>query len=249
MADHTVETSPQIYARTGGILYLYIIVVGIFGELFVRDKLIVSGDATATANNIMASQSLWRISVAGELIMLVCSVALALIFYVLLRPVNKDLALLAVFFNLVELAIDAANKLNLFMALFLLGGADYLKAFEPHQLHALAYLSLKLHEYGFGISLIFFGFVCLILGHLLFRSGYFPKTLGVLMTIAGLSYLTNSFTLILAPTYAAMISPILVLAFIGETAFCLWLIVKGVNVPKWETQASLGRVCGASTEI
>jgi hypothetical protein len=249
MADHTVETSPQIYARTGGILYLYIIVVGIFGELFVRDKLIVSGDATATANNIMASQSLWRISVAGELIMLVCSVALALIFYVLLRPVNKDLALLAVFFNLVELAIDAANKLNLFMALSLLGGADYLKAFEPHQLHALAYLSLKLHEYGFGISLIFFGFVCLILGHLLFRSGYFPKTLGVLMTIAGLSYLTNSFTLILAPTYAAMISPILVLAFIGETSLCLWLIVKGVNVPKWETQASLGRVCGASTEI
>jgi hypothetical protein len=242
MADHTVETSPQIYARTGGILYLYIIVAGIVGELFVRDKLIVSGDTTATANNIMASQLLWRISVAGELIMLVCSVALALIFYVLLRPVNKNLALLAVFFNLVELAIDAANKLNLFMALFLLGGADYLKAFEPHQLHALAYLSLRLHEYGFGISLIFFGFVCLILGYLLFRSGYFPKTLGVLMTIAGLSYLTNSFTLILAPTYAAMIFPILVLAFIGETSLCLWLIVKGVNVPKWQEQASVGRV-------
>src|SRR2546425_12342976 len=207
MTDRTVETSPQIYARIGGILYLYIIVAGTLGELFVRDKLIVSGDATATANNIIASQLLWRISIAGELIMLVCSVALALIFYVLLRPVNKNLALLAVFFNLVELAIDAANKLNLFMALFLLGGADYLKAFEPDQLHALAYLSLRLHEYGFGISLIFFGFVCLILGYLLFRSGYFPKTLGVLMTIAGLSYLTNSFTLLLAPTFAAMIFP------------------------------------------
>ncbi len=239
MTDRAVETSPQIYARIGGILYLYIIVAGIFGELFVRDKLIVSGDATATANNIMASQLLWRISVAGELIMLVCSVALALIFYVLLRPVSKNLALLTVFFNLVELAIDAVNKLNLFAVLFLSGGADYLKTFEPHQLHALAYLALKLHAYGFAISLVFFGFVCLILGYLLYRSGYFPKTLGVLMTIAGLSYLTNSFTLILAPTYSAMIFPILVLAFIGETSFCLWLIVKGVNVPKWKDKARL----------
>src|SRR3989441_830395 len=185
MTDRTVETSPQIYARIGGILYLYIIVAGTFGELFVRDKLIVSGDATATANNIIASQLLWRISIAGELIMLACAVPLALIFYVLLRPVSKNLALLAVFFNLVELAIDGANKLNLFKALFLLGSADYLKAFEPHQLQALAYLALKSHDYGFGISLVFFGFVCLILGYLLFRSGYFPKTLGVLMTIAG----------------------------------------------------------------
>jgi hypothetical protein len=238
MTDRTVETSPQLYARTGGLLYLYIIVAGFLGELIIRNKLIVSGDVTATANNIMASQLLWRISVAGDLIVLVCSIALALIFYVLLRPVSKNLALLAVFFNLVELAIDGANKLNLFKALFLLGDADYLKAFEPQQLQALAYLALKSHDYGFGISLVFFGFVCLILGYLLFRSGYFPKTLGVLMTLAGLSYLTNSFTLILAPAYAAMIFPILVLGLIGETSLCLWLIVKGVNVEKWEEKAS-----------
>jgi hypothetical protein len=105
-----------------------------------------------------------------------------------------------------------------------------------------------LHDCGFGISLVFFGFQCLVLGYLLFRSGYFPKTLGVLMTIAGLSYLTNSFTLILAPTYSAMIFPILVLAFIGETSFCLWLMVKGVNLPKWEKQVIIGPVSGASTE-
>jgi len=122
----------------------------------------------------------------------------------------------------------------------LLGSADYLKAFEPHQLQALAYLALKAHDYGFGISLVFFGFVCLILGYLLFRSGYFPRTLGILMTIAGLSYLTNSFTLILAPTYSTMIFPILVLPFIGESSLCLWLIVKGVNVPKWKEKADCG---------
>ncbi len=175
MADHTVETSPQVYARIGGVLYLIIIVAGLFGEAFVRDKLIVSGDATATANNIMASQLLWRISVAAELILLVCAVALALIFYVLLRPVSKNLALLAAFFNLVSIALEGASQLSLLAALFLLGGADYLKAFEPHQLQALAYLSLKSHGYGFGISLVFFGCVCLVLGYLIFRSGYLPQ--------------------------------------------------------------------------
>jgi hypothetical protein len=238
MANHTVETSPQIYARIGGLLYLIVIVIGFCTEFFVRDKLTVSGDATATANNIMASESLWRISIAGDLILLVCAVALTLILYVLLRPVNKNLALLAVFFNLVEFPIEAVSKLYLFAALFLSGNADYLKAFEPHQLHALAKISLKVHDYGFGIDLVFFGFACIIYGYLLFRSGYFPKTLGVLMTIAGLSYLTNSFTLILAPTYAGTILPILVLALIGESSLCLWLIVKGVNVPKWEKQVS-----------
>ena len=180
-----------------------------------------------------------RVQIAGELILLVCAVALTLILYVLLRPVNKNLALLAVFFNIVEFPIEATSKLCLFAALFLSGNADYLKALEPHQLHALVNISLKLHDYGFGIDLVFFGFACLVYGSLLFRSGYFTKALGVLMAIAGLSYLTNSFTLILAPTYAATILPILVLALIGELSLCLWLIVKGVNVPQWNEKARL----------
>jgi hypothetical protein len=233
------EASPQVYARIGGVLYLIIIVIGFCSEFFVRDKLVVSGNVTATANNIQASESLWRISIAGELILLVCSVALTLILYVLLRPVNQNLALLGVFFNIVEFPIEAVSKLFLFAALFLSGNADYLKAFEPHQLHALVKISLKLHDYGFGIDLVFFGFACLLYGYLLFRSGYFPKTLGVLMAIAGLSYLTNSFTLILAPANAGRIFRILVLALIGELSLCLWLMVKGVNVSKWNEKTRL----------
>jgi hypothetical protein len=164
-----------------------------------------------------------------------------LIFYVLLRPVNRNLALLAVLFNLVQTAVLVANKLNLMAALFLLGSADYLKAFEPHQLHALSYLSLKLHDYGFGVGLIFFGCECLVVGYLIFRSGYLPKTIGVLMQIAGLCYLTNSFALLLAPPFANMLFPaILVPAFIGELSLCLWLLVKGVNISKWEALASAG---------
>jgi hypothetical protein len=239
MTDHTVETSPQVYARIGGVLYLILILAGMVGVIFVRGKLIVGGDPTATAQNIMASPLLWRLGIAGDLIMHVCDVPLMLVFFVLLRPVNKSLALLAVLFNLVQTAVLVANKLNLLAALFLLGNAEYLKAFEPHQLYALAYLSIKLHDYGFGLGLIFFGFECLVVGHLIFRSGYLPKTLGVLMQIAGICYLTNSFALLLAPTFANAIFPaILVPAFIAELSLCLWLIVKGVNVQRWKEQAS-----------
>jgi len=241
MTNKAVDTSPQLYARIGGVLYLIIIVIGFCSEFFVRDKLAVSGDVTATANNIMASESLWRISIAGDLILLVCAVPLTLILYVLLSPVNKHLALLAVFFNIIEFPIEAVSKLCLFAALFLSGNADYLKAFEPHQRHALVNISLKLHDYGFGIDLVFFGFACLVYGYLLFRSGYFPRTIGVLMAIAGLSYLTNSFTLILAPAYAGRIFLILVFALIGELSFCLWLMLMGVNVQRWKEQASAAR--------
>src|SRR5260370_7569413 len=114
MTVRITEASPQVYARIGGVLYLIIIVIGFCSEFFVRDKLVVSGDVTATANNIAASESLWRISIAGELILLVCTVALTLIFYVLLRPVNKNLPLLALFFNLVRFPIAASTKLCLF---------------------------------------------------------------------------------------------------------------------------------------
>jgi hypothetical protein len=250
MNNHEVEISPQVYARIGGVLYLIIIVTGIFGEVFVRDALVVSGNATATANNIMASPLLWRLGIAGDLVEHVCDVALMLIFYVLLRPVNRNLALLALLFNLVQTAALVAYKLNLLVPLFLLGKADYLKAFGPQQLHALAYISIKSDGYGFGIGLIYFGFTCLVLGYLIFRSGYLPKVLGVLMQIAGLCYLTNSFALILAPTFADRIFPaVLIPAFIGETSLCLWLIVKGVNVEKWKQRASAGPIRSASARI
>ena len=241
MTSRTVETSPQTYARIAGVLYLIIIVVGIFGEAFVRDRLIVSGDAMATATNIRSMESLWRFGIAAELFMLTCAVTLAWILFVLLRPVSRDLALLATFFNLVSIALEAAIQLNLLAALFPLGNAGYLRAFAPEQLYAMTSLSVKLHSYGFGVSLIFFGCVCLVWGVLIFRSGYLPKALGVLMQITGLCYLTNSFALLLAPHFANRIFlAILVPAFVGEASLCLWLIVKGVNLTKWEKKASVG---------
>ena len=238
MTDRTIETSPQLYARIGGALYLIIIVLGIFEEAFVRDRVIVSGNAAATAANLRSMESLWRSGIASEFFLLICALVLLLILFVLLRPVSKNLALLAVFFNLVSLAVEAATTLNLVAALFPLGDAAYLKAFAPEQLYAMAMLAIRSHSYGFGVALIFFGCFCLIIGHLIFRSGYLPKAIGVLMQIAGLSYLTDSFTLLLAPNFASRIFPaILIPAFVGETSFCLWLLIKGVNVQRWKEQA------------
>lgn len=226
------EQSPQLYARIAGILYLLIIIAGIFGQLLVRNKLLVYGDAAATADNIMNSKLLWRIGISGDLIMHICDLPVMIILYYLLKPVNRKLALLNLSFNLIQTAVLVINKLNLLAALFFLGDAEYLKSFSPDQLHTLSYLSIKLHDFGFGIGLIFFGFVCLIEGYLFFKSGYFPKTIGVLMSIAGLCYLTNSFALLLASQFSSI--ALLMPCFIAELSLSLWLIFKGVNLPIWK---------------
>jgi hypothetical protein len=182
--------------------------------------------------------------IATELFLLICAIALLLILFVLLRPVSRDLALLAVFINLVSIGIEAATTMYLLEALFPLGNAGYLKAFAPEQLYASAALSLKSHGYGFGVSLLFFGCFCVIAGYLIFKSRYLPRTVGVLMQIAGVCYLTNSFALIVAPGVASRLSPaILVPAFIGEASLCLWLLVKGVNVQRWKEQTGAAGVC------
>jgi hypothetical protein len=156
--------SPQVYARLAGMLYLINIACGLFGEIFVRARLVVAGDALATAHNIMASQFLFRCGVAGDLIMHITDVPMTVIFYVLLRPVSRDLSLLAALFGMLQTAILCANKLTLVTVLLLLGDPNYLRGFEPNQLQALASLLLTLHEHGFGVGLIFFGMSCLVTG-------------------------------------------------------------------------------------
>jgi Domain of unknown function (DUF4386) len=238
MEERRIDASPRALSRIGGVLYLIIIVLGLFEEVFVRGRIIASGDATATAANIRSLESLWRAGIASEFVLLICATALTLIFFVLLRPVSKDLALLAAFFNLVSIAVEAAITLYLVEALFPLGNVEYLKAFEPRQLSALASLSIRSHGYGFGVSLIFFGCSCLVLGYLIFESGYLPGVIGVLMQIAGVSYLTNSFALLLAPDLANRLFPAILLpAFVGEASLCLWLIVRGVDVEKWRERS------------
>ena len=157
MTNTNTSNSPQLFARIGGIAYLFIIIAGAFGELFIREKMVVSGNPAATVANIAASPLLWRIGITGDLLMHVCDLIVAVVYYKLLKPINKDLALLAVLFGMIQTAVLVANKMNLVMPL-LLENTDYLNVFTTAQLQAWSYLSIRAHNYGFGVGLIFFGF-------------------------------------------------------------------------------------------
>ena len=195
----------------------------------------MSGDAAATANNIHAFDSLFRWGFAIYLIEALCDIGLALIFYALLRPVKKDLSLLAAFFGIVSTCLFAVAELFYFAASLILGGANYLKSFSPDQLNTLALLSLKLYGLGAGVFMVFYGIAWVIRGYLIFRSGYFPRVLGVVLMIAGLGFMAKSFTLVLAPAYASDL-PLLPM-FVAGVSLMVWLFVKGVDVAKWEAKA------------
>ena len=245
MTDSTVETSPRLWARIAGAFYLITIIAGVFAEAFVRVALVVRDDAAATATNILAHELWYRFGLAADLVMLACYIAVTLLFYGLFKPVGRSLSLLAAFFSLVGIAVLAVNSLNHLAPLVFLEGAHHLSAFETNQLQAFALMSLRMHARGYTVSGVFFGMYCLLIGHIVFRSGFLPRILGVLMAIGGLSYLTNSFAIFLLPTLAARLPDIMVLGGIAELSLCLWLMVMGVNVPKWEEKAGARQLSGA----
>ncbi|HEX6086673.1 MAG TPA: DUF4386 domain-containing protein [Thermoanaerobaculia bacterium] len=234
MNEIRLDGSPLKLARAEGVVYLLIILLGIFVELFVRGRIIAGGDAAATAANLTAMQSLWRVGIVAELLMVVCTVCSALFLYLLLKPVSRHLALLATFFGLTGLIVEAGYALYLVEALFPLLNAAAQKAFTAEQLQALTYLTLKTHGNGFGIALFLFGPAFLIRGWLVARSRYFPKVVGRLYQLAGVAYLVNSLVLLLAPQYAGRVfAAVAGPGFIGEVTFCLWLLIKGLNVDEW----------------
>ena len=240
MTNKTLAISPQVYARTGGVLYLVVIVFGAFAEGFVMDKLIAPGDPATTAHNIMASRGLWSLAVAADLIIPIIAVAGVWISYVLLSPVSRILILLDVFFTLVSLAVEAVSKLFLLLVLPILSTTSYLQAFEPRQLEILANLALKSHDFVFNIALIFFGCACLIEGYLIYKSRYFPKFIGILLQLAGFCYLVSCFAALFAPALADLLTPAILLPpLIGESSYCLWLLIKGVDIGKWNERMSV----------
>jgi hypothetical protein len=227
----TTQRSPLIYARAAGLLYLVIIVFGLFSEVFVRSSLIVRGDASATATNILASQWMFRLGFAADSVMLLSDVAIAVLFYVLLKPVSKTLALTATAFRLTQAAILGFNLLNYYAALLLLKGTGYATAFKGDQLHALAMLFLDMHSHGYDLGLLFFGLSNLVLGYLVVKSDYFPGVLGYGLMAAAVVYLGGSLTRFLAPDYVSLVAPIYVVPIAAELSFCLWLLLKGVRGP------------------
>ena len=231
-------TSPNFIARVAGVGYLVVIAAGIFAEFFVRSQLIVPGEAAATAANIAASQSFFRLGIASDLIMLTCDVLLAWALYVLLKPVSRNLSLLAAFFRLVHAAVYGVNLLNLILVGVLGSGAGYLSTLGSGGLEAQVMLFLDDHKYGYAIGLVFCEFHCLVLGYLLFRSRLVPKLLGILILIASLGYLVDSFANVLLTNYAdyadIFILIVFLPAFVAELSLALWLLIKGVKAPTAE---------------
>jgi|SRR5215813_12549964 len=224
----------QRYTRIAGLLFLLSLVAGSFGEAYVPSRLIVSGDATATVANIKNFDLLYRLGFAGFLTESLCDITLVAIFYALLKPVSKELSLLAAFFGLVGTALFAFAELFYFAPPLIIGGADHLKTFSPDQLNALALLSLKFYGYGAMIFTAYYGMSWIVRGYLMFRSGYLPRFLGVLMAIGGVGFVARNFALILAPAYASDV--FLLLLFPGGLLLIFWLLVRGVDVPKWNAR-------------
>lgn len=232
-----MTASPHLKARIAGLLYLGTIVGGLSG-LSIRSAMLVKDDAAATAANILAAEPLYRASIGADLLSFACYVGVTAMLYGLLKPVSPSLSRLAACFSLAGCAIGAAVTLNLIAPLLLLKGAPYLAAFRPEQLQALALWSLKLHGQGYNIGLIQFGFYCTLLGYLVFRSGFLPRAIGVLLVVGGVCWLTDSLATIVAPPLAAALSGFTGIgAFVGEASLCLWLLAFGLNAPQWESRA------------
>jgi len=235
---HAVGTSPQVYAKVAGVIWLIVAMLAPFGEFFVRQGLIVPGNVAATAENIVASQSLFRAGFATDLVVFVIEVALAAVLYVLFRPVSRTLALVMAFARLAMVTILGLNLLNMFTALQLLTSPEYATAFEKGQLQALAFVFLNAQHYGYALGMVFFGLHLGVLGFLVYRSRFLPRILGILMVVSALGYLADSFTKFLLPQSADTLAVVVVVtALIGELPLTLWLLVKGVNVERWRQRA------------
>jgi hypothetical protein len=229
MTNYFKDISPKKTAKLAGLFYLINIITGLFTEVFVRSNIIVWDNATTTARNIIASQLLFRAGIISDLLMTTSYLLMGLTFYILLKHVNKNVALAMLSLNIVGVAILALNLLNQFAPIIILCGADFLKVFSADQLNALVMLFLNLHKYGYIIAGISWSAYLLPLGYLVYKSEYFPKFLGILLMIAPSYGLTDLFIQFMFPKYLAITYPFIAIAMVAEFSFAFWLLFKKVK--------------------
>jgi hypothetical protein len=229
--------SPRRLARSIGLLFLLTILTGIFAQGFVSERLIVFSDAAATANNILTHRGLYQLGFSFYLIEMACQIATAALWYVLLRPVNRSVALAAAFIELAGCVVKIGARVFYLAPLFVLGagGTSALRGFSAEQLPAIALILLKVNDYGAATALAFFGISTPLNGYLIFRSKFLPRWLGLLSMIAGLGWLT-----FLYPPLGYRAFPfIALLGLAGAAATIFWLLVFGVDEEQWKTQAAV----------
>ena len=235
MTPRTKESSLRLMARITAALYLTTILTGMFSAGYVSGKLVVSGDAAATAANMLAHRGLFQLAFAIYLIEMACQIAMTALFYHLLRPAGRSVSLVAAFLGLTGGIIKTFSRLFFIAPLFILGGAHYLSVFSAEQLQALALLFLKVNDRGAGIALVFFGFYAILTGYLIIKSTFLPRILGVLSVLGGFGWLT-----FLYPPLGGRLFPfIAIFAIFGAAALIFWLLVKGVNEQRWQEKTNV----------
>jgi hypothetical protein len=239
MTERYAASSLRFKARLTGLLWVLEGSAAVVGQFVVLGRLVVFGDATATANNILANEPLYWLGFAAALVAVAFHLTYTVLVYDLFTPVNRSFALLTAFFSLVACGLQAVVGLFYLVPMVLLGGERYLNVFSVEQLQALALMDLKLEAHAFNVYILFFGFFLVLIGYLVFRSTFLPRIIGVLLAFAGLGYLT-----LLSPPLAKSLYPFyLAPDTLAEPALVLWLLVVGVNVQRWNEQA---RSTGAS---
>jgi hypothetical protein len=233
MTNRTIRISPQVYARIVAVLYLIVIATGITAQIGISGKLIVDGDAAATANNILAHKDLFQLGFTIYLIEMTCQIAQMALFYILLKPASRNVALLALVFSLIGCTIKTLSRLFYISPLLFLGDSNYLSVFNAGQLQALALLLLNVNDQAAGIALAFFGISTFLNGYLVFRSTFLPRILGVLSMLGGLGWLT----FVYPPLGNQLFLYVLLLALVGSLSQIGWLLARGVNVEQWKKRA------------
>jgi hypothetical protein len=230
----------RLQARMIGILYVVIAVLAAFAEFYVRGGMIVPGDASRTAANILANQQLYRSAGVADLIVLACDIAVAILLYTLLKPIGRTVALLAAAFRLSLVAVNGAAVVTHFAPVMLLRGDVGLEALSPGQLQALALFSLKLHSTAFSIAIVFFGIHCVLVGYLIYRSRFIPRIFGALWVLAGTIYVIHSMLDLLAVRLGSLADILLLVAGLSELSLAVWLLIAAVNPAKWQARTEVG---------
>jgi hypothetical protein len=210
------------------------------GGLFtvaVLSNLVVTGDAAATAHNILAHEQLYRLALVADINQLPCYIAVTALYYHLFKPVNRSIALIAVFLGLAGSTMGAMNDFFALAPLAILGGARSATALTAAQSQRLALVFLNVQTQASNIVMVAFGFHVILVGYLIFRSTFLPRFLGIWLALAGVCYLVNSFANFLAPSFAAHLSPYILIPGAVEIVLALWLLVMGVNAERWNEQA------------
>lgn len=236
MTEPITQVSPRSTARAAGFFWLITFLLGAFAMVS-YERVVVSGNAAATAANILAHESFYRLGIGANVIATVSYLAATVLVYYLLKPVNRTVSLMAAFFSLTGCAISCLSFVFQLAPLVVLRGASFGSVFTKEQLQTLARMFLRLSEHA-SISFVFFGLHVFLIGVLILRSTFLNRIVGVLMLCGGLGWLTFAFANLLLPPLGRILSPyILFPGMLGEGSLIVWLLVKGVNVQRWQEQA------------